>query len=171
MKELLICALKRHGKPGTAGDLFDEAVALALQAAWPRSAYAGSPKSASRLLQGMVSSGTLQAVGSVREGGVDRPIYAPIDGYDSTYPMPREPDPSGEANWLNGKSKPQLLAIFGIYDRSVGEINRNYGELKAFHDRTHREFEEIRERHQKGLAELDDRVRRILGDCGVEAPQ
>ena len=100
MNELLICALKRRGQPGTAGDLYDDAIGLAQDAGWPRRSWTQtSVQQAAALLKGMAQRGEIERVGSRKENGRDVPMFAPrphsdplASRWDPCAPLPDAPD-------------------------------------------------------------------------------
>jgi hypothetical protein len=131
MKELLLCALKRHGKPATAGEIADAAIALAMAEGWPRRSWLViSAKSASGKLKEILRTGDVIRCAHGRlENSVERPLYEPIGGYDARAPLPQIPDSTGEDHPLHGKTLRQQFVIHDIGDMGLELRDRQYTEL------------------------------------------
>jgi hypothetical protein len=158
MKELLICALKRHGKPGTAGDILDMAMSLGMQANWSRNRMPASVKQVSALLKGMVAHGEALKAGSRSENSRDTPMYAPHDCFDPSAPMPAEPAPLAEDHPLHGMSQRQKYVLFDVLDRYLATYIRQRTTVREMLDQQERE-----------LTELAAAVKRDLMAAGLEA--
>lgn len=156
-ESLLLTALTRRGAPGTAGDVFDAAMGLAMSANWPRRTWEqSSVKTVSRLLQSLESRGEVLRAGARKEGGRDVPLYG-VARYDLDAPMPARPDPVGPEHPLNGMNRRQMFVLFDAQDVMLQALTRQHGELRALVDR-----------HLRDLADLAQRTRRDLLDAGLE---
>ena len=98
MNELILCALRRRGRPGTAAQLYDEAIALAQDAHWPRGAWAGhSVQKVAAVLRGLAGRKIVRQADIVKENGMPRPPWEPTDGWDAHAAIPALPRIAREA--------------------------------------------------------------------------
>lgn len=164
MNEMLLCALKRHGEPATASELYDVAVGLAIDSGWPRRTWtATSVKQAAALLKGMVARGLIERVGDKRENGRDTPAYAPRASGDPTQsrwdkdaPLPSAPELSPVNHPLNGMNKRQQFVVFDLMETALN----NYA-------RQHSEIHDMLRRHNRELSDAAARAKRELLAAGV----
>lgn len=166
---LLMCALKRYGKPATAGDLTDAAIALAMDAGWTRHSWqAVTPQVVAALLRGAESRSEVERKGDRFENGRKTPLWAPISvkgnssafkekelAFDADAPIPPAPDPEGADHPLNGKTKRQQYVMFDSVDT-----------LLHLHQRLSRETQELIERHQRDIADALTRTKQQLLAAG-----
>jgi len=158
MKELLLCALKRQGKPATAGDLTDAACALAMEAGWPRRTWANlQPRAVAGVLKSLRHRREVEEVGERAENGRSVPLFQPRDGWDAKAPMPAAPDPEGEDHPLHGTTNRQKFVLFDVMDSCLNAAARQRSELN-----------ELVNRHNRELAELAARAKRELMAAGLE---
>lgn len=153
--DLLLAALHRAGKPITAADLWDLAVGLATAAGWPRQEIAkGNPMKAAKLLErmGTGANASVAIVGTTKENGNNRSLWAPLKPHIAAFPIPEAPQPDAEAHTLDGLSREQVLAVFDATDDLSFELQRQRRELRAYMDRQDDELARFRERARRALA-------------------
>jgi hypothetical protein len=158
MKELLICALRRHGTPATAATLVDSAIALAQADGWPQRSWARlNPQMAAGVLKSMHKRREVLRDGYQLYGGVERPLWAPVEGFDAHAPMPPAPAPDGEDHPLHGTTMRQKFVLFDVLDASL-----------TVYARMNSEVQELVHKHQRELSELSGRVKRELLAAGLQ---
>lgn len=154
MNELLLCALRRIGRAATAADVADGATGLAMDAGWSRQQYlaASNVKRVAAALRAMEGRGLVRRDGEQRVDGVDRPLWAPVDGFDAKAPVPAPP--ARAQNPLEDLSQSQVLTVFDVQDTFAQELFRE------------------REAHLARVREIDaviQRARRTLATVGLPA--
>lgn len=153
-RELLYCALRRARRALTAGDVLDEANALAMSAGWPDAAWKGlSPPKVAALLRNMPN---VRQCGRQRDAvnGAERPLWEPVDGFDAAEPLPGLPRPARHP--LEVLSREQIFVLFDVLDQFVECGHRQRIEIES-----------VVRRQQQDIAELTARVRRQLAAVGL----
>lgn len=127
--ELLLCALKRAGRPLDSSDLLDEATGLAL-ADWEPDQVRISRKSVAKRLQNMLTAGLVTQAGL----GVDdvarrtTPLFAPVGGYDLRSPVPPPPvnarAPAKQPGPFDGLSATQAVTLLDVQDELLAVFGR-----------------------------------------------
>jgi len=143
--ELLLCALRRAGRPLTAGDAVDAAVGLATAEGWePAQLEELTVKSASKLLQNMV--GKQIELGSPTYDTQSHravPTYT-VAVYDAKAEVPPAPQirlhRPDKASPYNGMNKVKLLAILETHDDFLEAIGRFFHDLSVQREKARRRF-------------------------------
>lgn len=157
MNELLLCALQRHGKSATAGEIADAAVALASGEGWSRNAFAEvNPRKVAAAMKGLAQRGVVCEDGRRQENGVQRPLWSPASGFNAHAPIPAEPDPVGVAHPLNGHTRYQIFAVCDALESVV----------LVFGDQR-RERNAMFERHERELCAVVARIKQNLLAAGL----
>lgn len=153
MNELLLCALRRLGRPAIASDITDAAVGLALDAGWPRHHYEGNTvKRSAAALRAMEGKGLVRRAGDERTNGTDRPLWMPADGvYDSNAAVPTPPAPA-RRHALDGRSQAQAFTMFDAMDELAVLGQKHLQDLAAFTERQISEYKAAALRVRSRLA-------------------
>lgn len=158
MNDLILCVLHRATTPLSAGDVCDQAVALAMAADWPRRAWGElTPQRVAALLKGMESRQEVRRAGKRKENGTVRPLWTVPGVGDANWPLPDPPAPGGEDHPLVGMTRRQQFALFDVLDTTLGLMFRQ-----------RRELDELVARHHRDLAEHTAAVKRDLLAAGIE---
>lgn len=152
MTELILTALRRRGKPGTAGEIVDIANGLAVEAAWPKRYWARSAQQAVAVLKRLETNGQVEKAGLTRENGMERPMWQPKDGcYDSRAPLPDPPATAEKNHPVDTLTRAQLCAIFDVHSDVVFEATRQQQALIDFVSAQTRQFSEVINRAKRQL--------------------
>jgi hypothetical protein len=153
MNELLLCALRRIGRPAIASDITDAAVGLALDAGWPRNHYEGrTAKHVAAALRAMEAKGMVRRAGGERVNGNDRQLWEPADGtYDATAAVPLPPAPA-RRHALEGRSQAQAFTMFDAMDELAVLGQKHLHDLAAFTERQITEYKAAAARVRSRLA-------------------
>lgn len=162
--EVLLCALLRAGKPLTAAELTDAAVALMQAAGWPRRSWSTmDPQVVAALMRGACSRGEVAKGDAIRENSRMTPTWKPArrggsDGWDPRAPLPPAPDPEGEDHPLHGTTRRQSYVLFDVLDHQLQVLVRQRGEVN-----------DLLQRHNRELGELVGRAKAQLLAAGLIA--
>ncbi len=155
---LILAALHRHSAPLTATELHDLVVAVALDAGWPKRAWADlSPRKIAALLRGMEARGEVIRAGEAPENGRLVPRWG-LEAYDATTPFPPPDLAEADEHPLHGMTRRQQFVLFDALDANL-----------AAYTRMQRETTELVARHNRELADLAARTKRELMAVGLEA--
>lgn len=156
MNRLLLCVLNRAGEPQTAGDLYDAAVALAMDEGWPRRTWSASNvQRVAALMRGMESRGEVHREGSRPENGRQVPLWA-LAEYDRNAEIPAPPAPEGADHPLHGRTRRQTYVLFDVLD-----------DLVATHSRQRAEADDLWRRHARELETLARQAKQHLVSAGL----
>lgn len=117
--DLILTALHRAGSPQAAGDLFELAQQLALDAGAPRrEVLAWSPKGMGPMLRSLRARGDIETVGEAHTDGeriLSTGVLIQPAGaeFERDRPLP-DPDPPAGQHPLDAMSRPRQLAVFDL---------------------------------------------------------
>jgi hypothetical protein len=143
--ELLLCALRRAGKPLTAGDAVDAATGLAIGEGWdPAQLEELTTKAASKLLQNMVGHQVITGTPLYDETCRRAVPSYPVEVYDTQAPIPESPRlklhrPEKTSPYA-GRNKVKLLAILETHDDILESVSRFFADLSVQREKARRRF-------------------------------
>jgi len=137
--QLILAALRRHGKPASSAELLDDINGLGEAEGWsPDSLAAITRQSVAKRLQAMVTTGEVIIAGKAFDGDLRRstPTYEPAGGFDAKAPVPPPPlvehAPSSAYEQM---TRPQLVAVLEAHDDVLECVGRFFNDLRTTRDR------------------------------------
>ncbi len=149
---LILCALHHCAKPSTAADISDVATQLALDADYPKAASAINAKTTAALLKRMEKDGDVRRNGTARTEGSDRPLWEPVRGFRPEPATPAYEGPERDPLPIETMTRLQQLAVFGVLDCTMFELQQQRRELRDLFDQQDRRLGKLVEKTRAQLA-------------------